>query len=503
MRQMKVGIMRTIKQYMMHKRVYVCLLVILFSFPLAAKEFNVKDFGAKGDGRSDDTKSVELALNEVGRLGGTLYFPNGIYLIRPVVIQSNDLAITIKGESRAAIIKKITDANANLPGIITYRGKGKFTKSNLTITDLSIDGNADQSKSYWIRKGNKIYVDKMCNGINAHYVVNIEVNNCSITNIHGSGISVYSSAKLACKGNDIKNVRESGIRGEEIDSIICRNNNIQDVGICPPNYILDGKLLNRKMLFLPTMFGDGISGYCNILIAEHNYIKNAGRCAIVHDLAIDLKYPRSKAIVNENSIVINSSALNNDNPPAAMWFEQTAKAIVNKNSVKVENSYTWIYAGIRFYNITDAIECNNNIIDASNYTNSCNTGIFVENSNVNKIDIRNNVITGKVLEAIYLSYDKGDAGIKDLNIVGNKISGRGTLKNGICLLVGGLRAFPSNVNINNNIIESASLNSIQIKRTGKVQENAKCSFDLTNNRIRSSITKSINVDIPRNIKVKM
>ena len=39
---------------------------------------NVRDFGAKGDGISDDTKAIEDAL---AKGDGTLQFPKGDYLI--------------------------------------------------------------------------------------------------------------------------------------------------------------------------------------------------------------------------------------------------------------------------------------------------------------------------------------------------------------------------------------------------------------------------------------
>lgn len=42
--------------------------------------YNVKEFGAKGDGVTDDTHAIQSALDYVmGHGGGTLYFPNGRY----------------------------------------------------------------------------------------------------------------------------------------------------------------------------------------------------------------------------------------------------------------------------------------------------------------------------------------------------------------------------------------------------------------------------------------
>lgn len=41
---------------------------------------NVKDFGAVGDGSTDDTAVIQLAINSAG-IGGVVYFPKGIYKI--------------------------------------------------------------------------------------------------------------------------------------------------------------------------------------------------------------------------------------------------------------------------------------------------------------------------------------------------------------------------------------------------------------------------------------
>jgi len=41
--------------------------------------FNVKEFGAKGDGQTPDSEAVQKALDEAGKIQGTAYFPSGNY----------------------------------------------------------------------------------------------------------------------------------------------------------------------------------------------------------------------------------------------------------------------------------------------------------------------------------------------------------------------------------------------------------------------------------------
>ena len=42
--------------------------------------FNVLDFGAKGDGKTPDSESIQRALNAAGPVNGAVYFPAGRYL---------------------------------------------------------------------------------------------------------------------------------------------------------------------------------------------------------------------------------------------------------------------------------------------------------------------------------------------------------------------------------------------------------------------------------------
>jgi hypothetical protein len=41
--------------------------------------FNVIQFGAKGNGNTDDTAAIQAAIDAAGKVQGCVYFPNGVY----------------------------------------------------------------------------------------------------------------------------------------------------------------------------------------------------------------------------------------------------------------------------------------------------------------------------------------------------------------------------------------------------------------------------------------
>ena len=73
---------------------------------------NVKDYGARGDGISDDGKHIIDAINAAGEKN-IIYFPSGIYIIEDteiegyentgIVIEKNN--VTLIGNNRNSILK--------------------------------------------------------------------------------------------------------------------------------------------------------------------------------------------------------------------------------------------------------------------------------------------------------------------------------------------------------------------------------------------------------------
>jgi len=72
---------------------------------------NVKDFGARGNGSTDDTAALQAAVNwTAGANRGTVYFPVGTYRITaPITFESPNLNIAFRGEPGATIVGDFGD----------------------------------------------------------------------------------------------------------------------------------------------------------------------------------------------------------------------------------------------------------------------------------------------------------------------------------------------------------------------------------------------------------
>lgn len=69
----------------------------------AGEVFNVRDFGATGDGQTLDTAAVQKALNDCGKAGGgTVHFPPGTYLSQPLTIGTKTTLQLDKGATLQA-----------------------------------------------------------------------------------------------------------------------------------------------------------------------------------------------------------------------------------------------------------------------------------------------------------------------------------------------------------------------------------------------------------------
>lgn len=180
---------------------------------LSEISINVKTFGAKGDGVTDDTTAIQTAIDSIKEIGGTVFFPVGVYLCANIQLRSH---VNIKGCGNNSILKLLPyattksingsqiDTEGNYPGNVlatTLHHTGgewynqaraldenntEYIVKNVVISDLQIDGNKDYNVTGDI--GLNASAMQSCININQSY--NVTVQNCKIVNARMDGIFV-------------------------------------------------------------------------------------------------------------------------------------------------------------------------------------------------------------------------------------------------------------------------------------------------------------------------
>lgn len=139
-----------------------------------APTYNVKDYGAKGDGVTDDTNAIKAVLNTlVGGVGGIVYFPFGTYIVSETIMVGGN--VTICGDGVFNTILKLAD-NSNCDVISNDENTVMYYVS---IHDIGIDGNAKNNLSG--------------SGILLHNVSDSQIYNVRIANFKKDGIHLTAN----------------------------------------------------------------------------------------------------------------------------------------------------------------------------------------------------------------------------------------------------------------------------------------------------------------------
>ncbi len=169
------------------------LLLTASAFTLAqlagTSKNTVTYWGARGDGRTDDTRAIQKAIDNTK---GILYFPPGAYVIsKGLIVNSDNVVLMGSGKNTASIL------------VIAALVDGVTLNGLLCAVDgLAIDGNKTARDGIVINGtqsevANCIVQNCKGNGINAPYVQNQNHNknirNCKVYTCRQAGIAVSSN----------------------------------------------------------------------------------------------------------------------------------------------------------------------------------------------------------------------------------------------------------------------------------------------------------------------
>ncbi|KOP25651.1 hypothetical protein AMR41_15220 [Hapalosiphon sp. MRB220] len=107
---------------------------------------SVKEFGAVGNNIKDDTSAIQKAIDTVDKAGGgTVFFPNGTYIVKINHSKSHALTIrskvTLRGASNKTSLIKLAAKQGNYSSILAGE-RPDSDLSDFAMYDLAIDGNS-------------------------------------------------------------------------------------------------------------------------------------------------------------------------------------------------------------------------------------------------------------------------------------------------------------------------------------------------------------------------
>lgn len=159
---------------------------------------NVKDYGAKGDGNTDDSTAIQTALDSLKAKGGTIFFPAGTYKIsKSILFYSNQYlhfdngAVLLQGASIDNLLRTYSESSWG-----GYNG----------VHDSYIYGGTFDGGSYTLN--NTL--------VGTSHAKNIVFENCCFKNAYGTwhNLEINSSYNVKVINCDFEGTRKTGTNGE-------------------------------------------------------------------------------------------------------------------------------------------------------------------------------------------------------------------------------------------------------------------------------------------------
>jgi Pectate lyase superfamily protein len=155
--------------------------------PLPGPVFNVSNFGAQGNGVSDDTAALQAALNVAVGSGGSVYAPAGTYLISSALSYGG--GFTLAGDGMAATTIANTTSRLGTTAMFRPTQDGL---ANVTVQGVTFDQRGD----YYDRNGDS-YSEWL---LDVRGTSNMTVQDCGFRHVRTIGIYSDTTAGATVVG---------------------------------------------------------------------------------------------------------------------------------------------------------------------------------------------------------------------------------------------------------------------------------------------------------------
>lgn len=260
-----------------------------------ARVINVKDYGALGDGSTNDTTAFNAAL--AAGNGATVHVPAGVYMLTPGTLGTITSNTKLVGAGMGNTVLKLVGG---------YNGTGDLlqvvTASNVEVAHLTLDGNKSA------QTGGTQY------GLYFSGVTNGSIHHVTVQNWNGDGVQLYN-----CTGVTVRDTFSTGniYHGFEVEQCVncvvqgCRgySNALHGLQISPGEVGStgsQGNLITGNSFDHNSQYGlnvDSDNGGTGSYLSEGNIITSN---AITHNAQYGIcLYQQDKQVVNANYIANN------------------------------------------------------------------------------------------------------------------------------------------------------------------------------------------------------
>lgn len=218
---------------------------------VTAVTVNVKDRGAKGDGRTDDTAAVQTAMDEVAGTGGTVFVPDGTYMVdalRPKQLAlKNNMTLEL---SEGATLQAIPNGEVH-SSVLTIAGV-----SNVTVVGGTLQGDREQHQGKSGEWGMGIRIEGGAQ--------RITIAGVTAKNMWGDGFYIEGAKDVTLCGVVADHNRRQGLSVIEVDGLLVTNSVFKNTrGTRPSSGIdLEPDSATQKI--------------ANVRIAYSKFLDNAG-----------------------------------------------------------------------------------------------------------------------------------------------------------------------------------------------------------------------------------
>ncbi|WP_225774305.1 glycosyl hydrolase family 28-related protein [Pseudomonas sp. Marseille-Q5115] len=182
-----------------------------------ATVYDVRDFGAKGDGVTDDTAAIQAAIDAASASEGSrVYLPTGTWLVSPGSAAEGgclllDSGVFLQGDGIGKTVIALSAGAQDVQGIVRVGDGGFVGATNLTIDGAAGTGQVDA----WYSGGN-----------DSVFLTGVEAANASGNGFNLGGLgNTFNLVSCIARGNGLDGVLADGQDNSFIEDTVALNNN--------------------------------------------------------------------------------------------------------------------------------------------------------------------------------------------------------------------------------------------------------------------------------------